>query len=478
MSRNLVSLDPISKGVSEQATMLSPGPPLLGNLFEARKREFFRPAIQSPVLVVGQILLSGMLYGGLLDWRALERLCQSVTSEIMPENGWLEFETSGSTDYPPVARRWHIDAHTARLWALASGLLGSLSFKDRRTNARAAITRYLGASVNVDALHVQACAWWRQKLPPVLAAHAEGEGPSQAVPLENWHRLLTGEKGRGAPPREDKVPMQRSSSPAPVFLTSAALQLDLSFIRAALKAASASTIAVASRSSTANTALQALPLQTPIARYLRDWFCECLTVGYDVSGRQRQKRRRTIMPSTLLRDLAQLKKVILPGLMQVGLNPADLIELYLSELPDDLRQDYLERSVTRIRRFHRWLVANAAYPWLQITLNSTGPQDSVWARLISETEYDRALGIANVNPSKPLRLKLRVALILGFRAGLRPQELRALQSGDFRLGADGMVLLVKPNRDNRLKTTNARRVLPLHLLLSPDEQADVARHSG
>lgn len=476
MARNPVSPDPVSRHVPEREKLLQAGKPVLGALYDWRQRLARHKYSGFPHVARGDILLSAMLFGALLDWQALDRLC-AVLSEGSgpPENGWLDFTTAESLEAPAMTRRWLVDRHTRKLWDRSTDLLSSLQYQHPPNGAREAFFADLGLTPDeMQLLHAQACYWWRQRLPPVLATHVEGFGPARAVPRENWERLLTGKKGPGA---ASKLQASRQgvgeAFPAPEM--PAALNDDLLRIRRQLTDAMSPAVATSQRAATARNLLRQLGLQTDIAQCVRDWFCECLQYGYDHDANQRSKRGRIISPSTLKGDLSRLRAGVLSRFMQTQLHPQSLIQLYADELPDDLRQDHLESKFRTIRRFHKWLATNRGYPALTFRFTSTGPQPSVWARLISEAEYDRALALAGRVATGRNPAALRVMLILGFRAGLRPQELLALQPGDFRLGADGLVLIVKPNHHSKLKTANARRLLPLHLLLSQDEQVEVAK---
>ena len=194
--------------------------------------------------------------------------------------------------------------------------------------------------------------------------------------------------------------------------------------------------------------------------------------GYDHrSGRK--KSSGPVSPSTLEGDLAYLRKNIFPELEALGAapNPEQLIDLYSKKLLGE-NQDSVRRRLQCIRRFHSWMVRDAGFPPLKFTFKPHNPGNSVRARLISEREYLQALDKAAGSASR-VSSALRVSLILGFRAGLRPGEFVALQPGDFRISSEGLVLIVKPNRHARLKTSNARRLLPLHLLLTPNERSEV-----
>lgn len=97
------------------------------------------------------------------------------------------------------------------------------------------------------------------------------------------------------------------------------------------------------------------------------------------------------------------------------------------------------------------------------------------ASLITVDEYlevlQRLVGLMNFANSHD-RSAARVALILGFRCGLRRAEVEWLRISDFdRIN----FLHVRPTEMRALKTSNARRDLPLELLVPSDELEHVRR---
>jgi integrase len=97
------------------------------------------------------------------------------------------------------------------------------------------------------------------------------------------------------------------------------------------------------------------------------------------------------------------------------------------------------------------------------------------ASLITVDEYlevlQRIVGLNNFADSD-YRSAARIALILGYRCGLRRSEVEWLRISD----CDRINFLhVRPTEMRALKTSNARRDLPLELLVPPDELAHVRR---
>lgn len=104
---------------------------------------------------------------------------------------------------------------------------------------------------------------------------------------------------------------------------------------------------------------------------------------------------------------------------------------------------------------------------------------TVDANFIAPTEYDAVLDRINRDLSlrqNPTRLKIvRLLVILGYRCGLRRLEALHLKVRDVLFEGTGnslqgpSELLVRPSESHRLKSNNAKRRLPLDILLSVDE---------
>jgi integrase len=97
------------------------------------------------------------------------------------------------------------------------------------------------------------------------------------------------------------------------------------------------------------------------------------------------------------------------------------------------------------------------------------------ANIITVDEYKAALDCLNGPygfPDLHLRNASRVALMLGYRCGLRRAEAAYLRVYDFD-AADH--LHVRPSSLRKLKTSNARRDLPLRVLLPTEELEEVLR---
>lgn len=135
----------------------------------------------------------------------------------------------------------------------------------------------------------------------------------------------------------------------------------------------------------------------------------------------------------------------------------------------------LLRAMHSFLRFLRR--GNEEYSELHKKLPAAGLMQ-VEANFVTVDEYKAALqwlGGIEVYPDLHMIEASRVALILGYRCGLRRAESAYLRLGDFD---EADHLHVRPWRMRKLKTSNARRDLPLAVLLPADELEQVKRLIG
>jgi integrase len=164
----------------------------------------------------------------------------------------------------------------------------------------------------------------------------------------------------------------------------------------------------------------------------------------------------------------------------------EVIEQVLDEDEFFRRPDVAE-SDTRRRRGHSQALLSALHSFIRFLgrgnknftelhekVPAAGPM-RVDANLVTVDEYKAALqwlGSVEVYPDAEMIEASRVALILGYRCGLRRAESGYLRLGDFD---DADYLHVRPSKMRKLKTSNARRDLPLGVLIPDDELNRIKR---
>ncbi|MGC9225344.1 MAG: hypothetical protein ACP5E2_15635, partial [Terracidiphilus sp.] len=164
----------------------------------------------------------------------------------------------------------------------------------------------------------------------------------------------------------------------------------------------------------------------------------------------------------------------------------EVIEQVLDE-DDFFRRPDVAESDTRRRRGHSQGLLSALHSFIRFLgrgnkefselhekVPAAGPM-RVDANLVTVDEYKAALqwlGSVEVYPDAEMIEASRVALILGYRCGLRRAESGYLRLGDFD---DADYLHVRPSKMRKLKTSNARRDLPLGVLIPDDELNRIKR---
>jgi len=199
----------------------------------------------------------------------------------------------------------------------------------------------------------------------------------------------------------------------------------------------------------------------------------------------RAKQGRPYAPATIGGYASTLRRLVFDAEWLACLDPTNRDELeqrYLSSVVS-ANGDARDRILNAIDAFDRF--CEHCRPELSLTdrgrlaLLREEESSGGIVNLLAGADYERAL--AALSPARTFEVgQARLSLILGYRAGLRFRELRALTVDDvlFREGDDQCDLLIRNKRHAYLKTDTSRRVLPLHVLLTPDELAELrAWHS-
>jgi integrase len=156
----------------------------------------------------------------------------------------------------------------------------------------------------------------------------------------------------------------------------------------------------------------------------------------------------------------------------------DLEELYIRVLDDALQEGSsrsLRRNVARaLSEFHAFLCREyGVSPMDREVLGiGRGPMP-VDANLITLEEFERV--VADLKQPGPIGQRREfgtiacLVFILAFRCGLRRQEILGLQTSDIRDFGTETWLMLRNSLLRKLKTSNAARRMPLHLLLTKAE---------
>jgi integrase len=104
-------------------------------------------------------------------------------------------------------------------------------------------------------------------------------------------------------------------------------------------------------------------------------------------------------------------------------------------------------------------------------------QDNVRAHILTASQFSAMLKLLDGHPgSDAEKAACRLAAVLMFRTGLRGREAINLTVDNIDVMGDVVELRVFPSEYVKLKTPMSKRTLPLHVLLEPNELADLLRH--
>ena len=458
----------------------------------------------SPEERLGQLLLSAIFYGGLLHKNWLQAWLQGVCSEkyrIGSGMIWLDMqriwrhprnECDGDKKRSAeptllMNRRWFADPVTGILLArwhqhhLAADLPATVttapgklihSFLERHC------LNFSDQAPSLKSILEMAATNCALSCSPFLSSYASGEIQTVSLPAESWARLWSGQP---IPRRHPTIKSEEESIPSKRQLVDVAdgtmlrqqgylLQLRRIFSRGkklSSKGTSPSPPSGPARHKDLKTFVESHQGQlVPVIQLLASW------LDYSVGAGQRNK---AITVSRYLGAIASRLLAVCEDDNLLKWRVEDFFECYdrVIELIDKEREKTY--ALKTLGRFHSYLVGffeAVSLPRYYFADSSGPPEVRVNANLISMIEFDRvkaALGWGDPAQSRMAKASLLAAL-LGFRCGLRRNEVRYLRIRDFHWGRKPELVL-RATTSRSLKSPCATRRLPLHTLLLPDELA-------
>jgi site-specific recombinase XerD len=483
------------------------------NTFVENLRE---PAPDTRDSRIGQILISAVLFGGLLQRRWLEPFLNALP---YPRTDgtllWLEMLWVYHELPPPdrtenrkkfvkrvtyqekvewtVNRRWVADPLTALLivrWlrdfpednVLTRNVITAEPIANSYFSKSKAIVP-LEYRRTLSALITDTITLIGLKIPPYLASYAAGSIKSVSLPDEVWTRVLT-EK---AVPRLTET-SEIEESPAKVFYGTSisadssvhsARQQEL-LLRDMLKVIHNST---SSQKQTVSHSMNELRIflsdnknaLSPILELVGLWGYDLLTHYPDKEILPSQVKK-TLKPSTVRRYLQPVADGLLCqalDLKLLELTSEDFYELYLDIIKD--RVTDLDRVTTghHLARFHEFLVFRHGFPAVDFSdlIGRKGPMElGVDANFITPYQFSRVLKLLQWQKKdlSPLRIIQIIITLLGYRCGLRNREALKLRVKDVH-GSERPELLVRVSKYAYLKSSDSVRRIPLYILFTEIE---------
>lgn len=424
-------------------------------------------------LIWGLLLLSAVLYGGLINSQLLIAFIKSIlgTERYHLGKRYLDLKPTWQGHEEVEYRRWFFDPLTELISVKYQKKLRVADTSDisskwiiKRVNK--ALARHLpkqelpsGITDFLDAVSVR----YSLRLPSFLVSYAERKSLSHSLQVSAWERLskagtLTQEHGEINLSQWQKTIKIDDSDEVLSFF----YDKKLAEIRSCLKTDRAD---IARRNLTL---LMGDKEHTDYYYLLSDWLKSLL--GKD-------GRRAPLKVSTLRGYLSSIGRRLAEVFNQQSLSlmQAEELEDVYTIVLDSLESRGLRRKVAKvILQFHLFIADKYQVPEIQYhqTLGVSNSPIPVDANLIWVDEYYQVLtfieksNLIEIHPD--LSEIAQLLFTLGYRCGLRRMEALKLRIVDFQNGNKAH-LIVRPHHDRRLKTKNSQRLIPLYALLTEDE---------
>lgn len=448
----------------------------------------------SPSKKLGKILLSAVVYGGLLDTNWLTPLLRALKDRVRMHDGLMWIEMQRPYIYPKHAGQEEKKKYIERRWLpdpLTQTLIMQLHIRhlelipktqelDAQLCLKAALhDLYSGHNApSLRELYEGATCYLSLRVPSFLVSFATGKTVSATVPSKVWTRLMHDKSVRS---EQDSLPAAMDALPQQQFVADG----DVADMKKQepLRRNLVSLLGEARRGRvTCKPTRKKLEVyweennlqMVPVLQMMTQWALEML--GRSETGLSGRKGKNPLQPGSIATYLSSFDKELLACAGKdyiTHYDPEELRDLYDDVVKAVKRQSQQHEASYRLTQFHRFLMRAYGAPVIDMggMVASKGPPVlGVDANLLSPQMFSSLLYSLGWNLPEPSRLQIMRCLValLGYRCGLRRREALSVRLGDI-MGAVAPELVIRTSYLNRLKTTDSARRLPLHLLLEPDE---------
>ncbi len=375
----------------------------------------------------------------------------------IPRTGRIWIELNAEKDEP---LRWVADPFTEALllfWQRARfNAIDDFDVVDAVAAAFGASSwEYRNKLKLVIRLHLAARAKWQMRMPGLLIEAIDRRRQSVILPAPRWVGLFEPERSQDQAwfdPKPIARPRKYKGEIAELIQKLLPNGQNHSFREFALAAGE---LATNSRRN---------PID-PVKRLLFLWAATRLAPERDL-----RHRKRRFAPSTVAQRSGRLL-----AFLEFAFKHQDPNLLSTEKFASEINNALSHSECTNITRadlacFTDWNSRNVQDQSVKVSFDVRSPA-GVQAGMISMADY-RAI-IARFTNQTRMGAMARLITMLGFRAGLRWHEVEALAIGDLLI-EDGIIeLTVRSNSERRTKTLGSRRVLPLHVLMGPEECAEL-----
>lgn len=445
----------------------------LGRLFEAREvRMSLLSAIREnpPWLAehrLGVILLSAMLWDGLLEKSAIEALAQSIDRGLVrgPAGFWLDLLLDPDKPARTRIRRFRPQALTTMLWLQYDGGAGSNKSAEQavRNLVKHLLMREPSSLSRIIKFIAQEIA---VVIPELLVHVATGETPTHPIKAGRWHDIQgIGHPGADVPVMDDVGRSGGSLVTSQLQVPEVGKHSEDEPLLGLVNPPGMMKLREAMREHSVRGMVKALERvlideasQPPVVNYLARWL---------------KKPRKQVRASTRrwMFGLVGARLVSLCGGDDPKLYDDDELEsLYVQVLQDGKSSSHRIGMRYALTSFHCYL--SKGDPIKRPALLKELERSDVSARVITHEEYYRVLEMLGkpgpTDDDPQWLMACQIAMILFFRLGMRRRELLWLPLHDIH-GEHIIEILVRPFRERTLKTSNAIRTLMLNGFLSESE---------
>lgn len=451
------------------------------------------PLLDVRAMHMGHILLSAILHGALLKERllvALVECLQGLGPEISGEVLWLSLQIpvpqrkrEARTEAPQerVFRRYFPDPVTGLLVLRFLRTYGPQakaplpSLQKMLTLALQSIDLPIRPLPTFPALLRLATLDHRLKLAPGLVEYAAREFETRSLPPHAWARLRHGLRlQRTVSFARPSDPQRVGRRPFDTVYGGHDQAQCISAVRKAIKdLRKAKTKSRARRPTLAQ--IRSSQTLCPILYYLVLWVEQ-------LAARERPRRRKLAV-STIATYFSRIGPRLVAHGLDFSVEKADIEDfdvLYSTVLASAGTDANRRLILEQLENFHGFLRERYDLPEIEVDLQG-GRLKAVDTNLVTQLEYQVAIGLLADRPqvSEDLRQMQHVALMLGFRAGMRRSEIAHLRLRDIQILRlpDGprsgeireVEIVLRAHSRRTLKSDAARRRLPLQVLLTDQE---------
>ena len=422
----------------------------------------------SRTYLLGEMLASAISRGGLHDGRLWSHWLQAIDRWVMIDGSQLSVDML--VDDQPV--RWFADPVTALLivrWKQAElrvpedagpgeclAAYGQIEDADDEFGKRQLIEK---------AVH-----GWSMRLPGMLAAYAQGDLPGASVSRESWLRVLYGDvtpdevlepvgRVQKKVPRQEKTVLEQGMSHELDAVTPHWPQTQKQIAQKRIKRKTREE---------ALRLLRAIPEQEiRLQKIFAAWCHFALTM-------ERGRGGKGYAAGTVKKYLHRL--IWLFDQWDYDTDPVAIPSIQLerhvkSYLSKVLNAAERNNAINAFQSFERFRSdQREEEETIHCDLEEFRSENHASPGLLLPDEYARIIRLFDKEEMYAL------LVILLFRTGLRVEEAVGLRCGDFASAGGRHELFLEKNEGRGLKTQGSRRIIPLDILLEPDELSRLQSH--